>query len=43
MSYDDWKTETPEDDAEREAAQRRRLLGRDQGDPDRLREDRDDQ
>ena len=27
MNYDNWKTETPGDEAEREAAQLRRLLG----------------
>jgi len=37
MTYDDWKTETPED----EAASLRRLMGRGL-DPDRLREDRED-
>ena len=41
MSYDDWKTETPEDQAAAEAAALRKLLGRDEPDPDRMREDRD--
>jgi hypothetical protein len=40
-NYDDWKTESPDDEAGREAASLRRLMGRGL-DPDRLREDRDE-